>query len=126
MKKKHTRFCCHHGCPVEATLQMIGGKWKGILLYHLMDAQKPLRFGQLLQAVGTVTRPVMTRQLKEMIRDGLVTREVFPVVPPRVEYALSDKGRTLIPVLLALKEWGETYGPAQGLTKDEVEDCSAD
>ncbi len=101
------RYDCSLGCPVEAALEQIGGKWKGIALYHLLDGTK--RYNELKRDVGNVTQRMLTKQLRELESDGLVVRKVFPVVPPHVEYSLSEKGRTLEPVLLALRDWGEAY-----------------
>ena len=101
------RYDCSRGCPVEATLEQIGGKWKGIALYHLLDG--PKRYNELKRDVGGVTQRMLTKQLRELETDGLIIRKVFPVVPPHVEYSLSDKGKTLEPVLLALRDWGEAH-----------------
>ena len=92
---------------MEAALERIGGKWKGIALYHLIDG--PKRYSELKRQCGTVTQRMLTKQLRELESDGLIVRKVFPVVPPHVEYSLSDHGRTLEPILLALRNWGETY-----------------
>ena len=101
------RYDCSPGCPVEATLERIGGKWKGVALYHLLDGTK--RYNELKRAVGNVTQRMLTKQLRELEGDGLIERKVYPVVPPRVEYSLSKKGRTLEPILLALRDWGENH-----------------
>ena len=101
------RYDCSRGCPVEAALERIGGKWKGVALYHLLEG--PKRYNELKRQVGTVTQRMLTKQLRELEADGLIVRKVFPVVPPHVEYSLSDKGRTLEPILLALRDWGESY-----------------
>ncbi len=98
---------CSGGCPVEAALEVIGGKWKGVTLFHLMDGVK--RFNELQRDVGSVTQRMLTKQLRELEAAGLVHREVYPVIPPKVEYSLTDKGQTLKPILLALKDWGETH-----------------
>ena len=97
-------YDCSEGCPVEAALEQISGKWKGLVLYHLID--ETLRFSELKRRVGTVTQRSLTKQLRELERDGLVNREVFAVVPPKVEYRLTDKGQKLRPVLEALHKWG--------------------
>jgi DNA-binding HxlR family transcriptional regulator len=100
-------YDCSRGCPVEATLERIGGKWKGIALYHLLEDTK--RYSELKRDVGNVSQRMLTKQLRELENDGLIVRKVFPVVPPHVEYSLSEKGRTLEPILLALRDWGESY-----------------
>lgn len=104
---RFARYDCSRGCPVEATLERIGGKWKGIALYHLLEG--PKRYNELKRDVGSVTQRMLTKQLRELENDGLIVRKVFPVVPPHVEYSLSKKGRTLEPILLALRDWGESY-----------------
>ena len=104
---RFSRYDCSSGCPVEAALERIGGKWKGIALYHLLEG--PKRYNELKRDVGNVTQRMLTKQLRELEHDGLVNRKVFPVVPPHVEYSLSDKGKTLKPILLALRKWGESY-----------------
>ena len=94
-------------CPVETTLSLIGSKWKVLILRDLMDGKK--RFGELKKSVGAVTQKVLTAQLREMERDGLLTRTVYPEVPPRVEYELTSLGLSLGPVLDAMRLWGEGY-----------------
>ena len=101
------RYDCSRGCPVEATLERIGGKWKGVALYHLLEGTK--RYNELKRDVGNVTQRMLTKQLRELEDDGLIVRKVYPVVPPRVEYSLSEKGKTLEPILLALRDWGEKH-----------------
>lgn len=98
---------CSPACPVEAALGLIGGKWKGILLYHLLGGT--LRFSAIRRSVPGVTQRMLTTQLRELEADGLIVRVVYPQVPPRVEYSLSAKGRTLQPVLMMLKAWGEEH-----------------
>ncbi|MGN1329061.1 MAG: winged helix-turn-helix transcriptional regulator [Eubacterium sp.] len=94
-------------CPVETTLTLIGNKWKVLILRDLMPGKK--RFGELKKSIGTVSQKVLTAQLRDMEADGLVTRTVYPEVPPRVEYALTDLGKSLQPVLDSLSDWGESY-----------------
>lgn len=94
------------GCPVEATLNFIDGKWKGVILYHLM-VEGTLRFNELRRRVPTVTQRMLTKQLRELEEAGLLSRTVFPVVPPRVDYALTPRGESLKPVIMALKAWGD-------------------
>jgi len=91
-------------CGVEVTLEIIGGKWKGVILWHL--THKTLRFSQLRRRLPGVTQKMLTQQLRELERDGLVERRVFAEVPPRVEYSLTEEGRTLTPLLTLMCEWG--------------------
>lgn len=104
---KHRSYDCSPGCPVEATLELIGGKWKGLVLYHLLKGT--LRFSELRRLLPSVTQRMLTRQLRELERDGLLTRTVHAEVPPRVEYKLTERGESLGPVLLALREWGRAH-----------------
>ena len=92
-------------CGVEATLDLIGGKWKGVILYHLLSGR--LRFNVLGRRLGSVTQRMLTKQLRELEGDGLIIRTVYAQVPPKVEYSLSAKGRSLEPVIAALKAWGD-------------------
>ncbi|AXP47223.1 winged helix-turn-helix transcriptional regulator [Bacillus subtilis] len=95
------------GCPVETTLDIIGGKWKGILLYHLIDGKK--RFNEFRKLYPKITQRMLTLQLRELEQDGVIHREVYKQVPPKVEYSLTEFGRTLEPVILHMKDWGEKY-----------------
>ncbi len=92
---------------MEATLELIGGKWKGIVLFYLLDGR--LRFSELKRRIGCVTQRMLTKQLRELEASGLVNRIVYAEVPPRVEYELTKEGQSLKPVLSALKKWGETH-----------------
>lgn len=94
-------------CPVEATLSLIGGKYKSLILWHLVD--KTLRYNELSKLVPSATPKMLTQQLRELEADSLIIRTVYPVVPPKVEYALSDFGRSIVPVLDAMCNWGEEY-----------------
>ncbi|MFE5318513.1 winged helix-turn-helix transcriptional regulator [Paenibacillus sp. NPDC056579] len=102
---------CHEGndegCPVEYTLDVIGGKWKGVLLYHLMDGTK--RFNEFRRICPGITQRMLTLQLRELEEDGVICRTVYPQVPPKVEYSLSDFGKTLIPIILLMRDWGQEY-----------------
>ena len=95
-------------CPMEATLDLIGGKWKSVILFRLNEGTK--RFSELGRLLPRITPRMLTQQLRDLERDGLVKRRVYAEVPPRVEYSLTDMGRTLQPVLDALKAWGEKQG----------------
>lgn len=94
-------------CPVETTLMLIGDKWKVLVLRDLMPGTK--RFGELKKSIGSVSQKVLTAQLRDMEEKGLVSRKVYAEVPPRVEYSLTELGKSLCPVLDALREWGENY-----------------
>ncbi|WP_148505186.1 winged helix-turn-helix transcriptional regulator [Paenibacillus beijingensis] len=108
MEKSNERFgTCpnNQGCPVEFTLGVIGGKWKGILLYHLIDGKK--RFNEFRRICPAITQRMLTLQLREMEQDGIIHREVYQQVPPKVEYSLTPLGETLAPIILQMKVWGE-------------------
>ena len=94
-------------CPVETTLTLISDKWKVLILRDLMPGTK--RFGELKKSIGTVTQKVLTAQLRQMEASGLLTHTVYAEVPPRVEYTLTDLGRSLRPVLDAMEAWGKAY-----------------
>ncbi|WP_298068363.1 helix-turn-helix domain-containing protein [uncultured Mailhella sp.] len=100
-------------CPVEATLGLIGGKYKALILWKLMAGT--LRFSALRRAVPAATPKMLTQQLRELEEDGLVERTVYPVVPPRVEYALTSFGRSIRPVLASMYDWGSGYLRRRGL-----------
>ncbi len=99
-------------CPVETTISLIGDKWKVLILRELMDGTK--RFGELQRGVGKVSQKVLTSQLRSMEADGLVHREVYAEVPPRVEYSLTPLGQSLRPVIEALGEWGTAFKAQYG------------
>ena len=105
------RYDCSNACPVEAALELIGGKWKGMALYHLLDGT--MRFNELKRHIGGVTQRMLTKQLRELEGAGLISRRVYAEVPPKVEYCLTKKGKTLRPILLALEKWGAQYGLPQ-------------
>ena len=94
-------------CPVEATLELIGGKYKALILWHL--AESKLRYSQLRQSIKGITPKMLTQQLRELESKELIHREVFPIVPPKVEYSLTDLGKSLIPILVAMRDWGSGY-----------------
>ncbi len=102
-------------CPVEATLDLIGGKYKALILWHLSEGT--LRFSQLNRLINA-TPKMLTQQLRELEDDRLVRREVYPVIPPRVEYSLTDLGQSLMPILVAMRDWGADY-----MRKQDLEPC---
>lgn len=94
-------------CPVEATLELIGGKYKALILWHL--SEQTLRFSELKKLLPNATAKMLTQQLRELEVHNLLHREVFPVIPPKVEYSLTELGRSLMPVLVAMRNWGAGY-----------------
>lgn len=106
-KPRHSNYDCSPGCAVEATITLIDGKWKCVILYHLLDGT--LRFNKLRRLIPGATQRVLTAQLRELEADGLVIRTIYPEIPPRVEYKLSDLGRSLETVLKSLGGWGADH-----------------
>lgn len=100
-------------CPVEATLELIGGKYKAIILWHLSDGK--LRFNELRKLVGNATAKMLTQQLRELEAQKLIHREVFPIIPPKVEYSLTELGRSLLPILVSMRDWGAEYMKTKNL-----------
>lgn len=94
-------------CPVSVTLDMIGGKYKALILWHL--SEKTMRFSELKKQIRGATPKMLTQQLRELEYDQLIHREVFPVIPPRVEYSMTDLGRSVMPILVAMRDWGAEY-----------------
>lgn len=88
-------------------MEVIGGKWKGVILFHLLEGTK--RFNELQRDVGSITQRMLTKQLRELEAEEIVNRKVYPVVPPKVEYSLTEKGLSLEPIITALKVWGEEH-----------------
>ena len=105
-KLKHSRFDCTPGCSVEAAIGLIDGKWKSIILWHLLE-DHVLRFNELGKKIPNITQKMLIRQLRELEEDHIINRKVYPIVPPKVEYSLSTLGLSLSPILIALKEWGD-------------------
>ena len=97
----------NENCPVEATLELIGGKYKALILWHLSESK--LRFSELRKLLKNATPKMLTQQLRELEANELIHREVFPVVPPKVEYSLTEAGRSLLPILVAMRDWGADY-----------------
>ena len=105
-----------HNCPVAATLELIGGKYKALILWHLSEGK--LRFSELHKLVRGATPKMLTQQLRELETNQLIHREVFAVIPPKVEYSLTETGRSLLPILVAMRDWGADY-----LRKKDMEPC---
>lgn len=104
-------------CPVEATLDLIGGKYKALILWHLSEGK--LRFSELKKAISSATPKMLTQQLRELEAQNLIHREVFPIVPPKVEYSLTELGQSLLPILKQMRDWGADYLR----TSKELETC---
>ena len=110
----HSQINCNKtNCPVVATIDMIGGKYKSLILWHLIDAT--LRFGELRRLIPQATPKMLTQQLRELEEDNLIVRKVYPVVPPKVEYKLSDLGTSIKPILIAMYNWGADYMKDNGI-----------
>ncbi len=103
-------------CPVEATLDLIGGKYKALILWHLSEGV--LRFSELRSRIPKATPKMLTQQLRELEEQALIHREVYPVIPPKVEYSLTETGRSLLPILVAMRDWGADY-----LRSKDMEPC---
>ncbi len=105
---RHKSFDCSPGCVVEGALALIGGKWKGVVLYHLFE-EEVLRFNEIRRRLLNVTQRMLTAQLRELEADGFIERKIYPEVPPKVEYRLTEHGRSLGPIIVALKAWGDEH-----------------
>lgn len=105
-----------YDCPVGTTLDLIGGKYKALILWHL--SSNTMRFSELHKQVNNATAKMLTQQLRELESDNLIHREVYPVIPPKVEYSLTELGRSLLPILVAMRDWGAAY-----LRSKDVESC---
>lgn len=112
-----------YACPVEVTLDLIGGKWKALILWHLKE-RGVLRHGELRRLIPTITQKMLTQQLRQLEADGLVARKVYPEVPPRVEYSLTDYGRELEALLDQFCDWGERHAERFGLQIIPPPSCS--
>ncbi|ESQ86479.1 winged helix-turn-helix transcriptional regulator [Asticcacaulis benevestitus] len=104
-KVRHSRFDCDPGCAVEATISLIDGKWKCVVLFHLLTGT--MRFNEIRRQISGVTQRTLTNQLRELEEDGLIERKIYAQVPPKVEYTVTPLGRSLQPILVALKFWGD-------------------
>jgi DNA-binding HxlR family transcriptional regulator len=110
IKFRNTEYHCH----MELTLDLIGGKWKSLIVWHL--GENTLRFSDLKRTMPGITQKMLTQQLRELERDGLVHRFVYAEVPPKVEYSLTKAGKTLLPLLTSLYQWGVNYAGEAGPT----------
>lgn len=94
-------------CPTETALSVMGGKWKGMILFYLADGTK--RYNELKRLIPGITQRMLTKQLRDLETDGIIHRKVYPVIPPKVEYSLTETGNKLKPIINALRDWGEDY-----------------
>lgn len=106
-KKQLVNECAGMTCPVETALSIIGRKWKGVLIYHLISGKK--RFNELKYLMTNITHRMLTLQLRELEKDGIIKRTVYAEVPPRVEYELTEFGLSIRPVIEAVYDWGKDY-----------------
>ncbi|WP_294703171.1 helix-turn-helix domain-containing protein [uncultured Fusobacterium sp.] len=108
-----------YNCYFEFTLDIIGGKWKPIILYYI-SVNKIARHSELKRFIPSINERMLTRQLRELEQDKLIVRKVYPVVPPKVEYSLTEQGQTLIPILETLVEWGREYAKSINFTSFKI------
>lgn len=101
-------YNCEAGCPVQNTLQFISGKWKSVILYHIFK-DKVLRFSELQHRLPYVTKRMLAKQLAELEEDGIIDKKIYPVIPIKTEYTITEFGQTLKPVIDAMEGWGEGY-----------------
>lgn len=111
---KRRNYDAAPACTMEAALNLINGRWKGVILFHLLQ-DGTTRFNALLRHCPGCTARLLTKQLRELEEDGFITRTVYPVVPPKVEYSLTDEGRSIGPILLQLCDWGRGWLDRRGL-----------
>ncbi len=121
MAAKPVKKAAHYHCPVEATLDVIGGKWKALILFWLRD--RVCRFGELRRRIPGVSERMLAQQLRELEEHGIVRRKVYPVVPPKVEYSLTAYGRTLRPITDLMCAWGVKHLRRRGARAGQ---CSAE
>jgi DNA-binding HxlR family transcriptional regulator len=107
-KRRFKEYELETGCGVEACLEVVGGKWKGLILHHLMQ-HGTLRFNQLQKLKPALSPRILTAQLRELERDEVIVRKVYPVVPPKVEYSLSPAGESLRELIQAMQKWGDRF-----------------
>lgn len=96
-----------YSCPIQAVIRVIGGKWKVLILWHIGEGIK--RFTQINREIPSITKKMLSQQLKELGEDGMLRRKVYAEVPPKVEYSLTEKGKSILPLLNEMCEWGKTH-----------------
>ena len=116
-------YVCQEGCPVESTLQIISGKWKAVILYHLFK-DKVCHFGQLQREIKDCSSRMLALQLNELEKDGVINKTIFPVIPPKTEYTLTEFGKSLAPVIESMEAWGNHYNQVIGKNnQSNIDDC---
>lgn len=122
MNEQNISECTEKVCPVETTLEIIGGKWKGIIIYRLLGGTK--RFSELKRKMPTITHRMLTLQLRQLESDGIVNRRVYAEVPPKVEYSLTDLGLSMAPIIRSIHDWGKAYQEQQQKEESIVQEQS--
>ena len=110
MKKENIREKCTSTCPIEFAMTQISGKWKLVILWHVYDS-KVIRYGELKRSVRGITDKMLSNQLKELVADNIIHKEIYQEIPPKVEYSLTEYGETLIPIMKMLFTWGSDHMP---------------
>ncbi|MBQ0733562.1 winged helix-turn-helix transcriptional regulator [Aquimarina celericrescens] len=106
----------HYYCPVELTMDLVGGKWKGVIIWYLKDST--MRYNELKKKITTISEKVLIKELRSLESDGIVSRKVYPEVPPKVEYSLTPYGKTLIPIFELISKWGNKHVELYGTLKE--------
>ena len=106
--REHKVSCSNYQCEIELTLEILSGKWKALLIWKL-HLHGVIRYNEFRRLIPSITQKMLTQQLKELEKYGIVSRTVYPSVPPMVEYALTETGQELIPIMEAMDQWGKKY-----------------
>lgn len=104
-KEVEEKLRCENICPMEFTMDVIAGKWKLVILWHIYD-KEIIRYGELKKCVGKITHKMLSNKLKELVSDDIIHKKIYHQIPPKVEYSLTEEGQTLIPVMNMLVKWG--------------------
>lgn len=113
--------CSNYDCEIELTLAVIGGKWKPLILWHLRF-DEPKRFSELQKLIPSATQKMLTQQLRDLEKNGMVQRKVYQQVPPKVEYSLTQQAKTLVPILNSMNEWGKEYIAKREVIGEEIDE----
>ena len=106
--REHKVSCSNYQCEIELTLEILSGKWKALIIWNL-HLHEVIRYNEFRRLIDGITQKMLTQQLRELEKYGIVARTVYPTVPPMVEYRLSDLGKELIPIMSAMDQWGKNY-----------------